>query len=141
MVRGFVQNQEVNLPVHQHAQPQAALLPSGQDGHGLEHVLPPEVIGRQAVPGALGGEAPLGGHHILHQVPVRVVEVDNLGQVGGLRLGPQLDAPVVGVQLSHDHLEEGGLSRPVVANEGDPLAPFHLQGNAVKQVLVPIRLG
>ena len=82
MVGRLVQNQEVDLVIHQHTQPQAALLAAGQDGHRLEDVLTPEVIGRQPVSGRLGGNAPLGRHHVLHQIPVRVVKVDDLRQIG-----------------------------------------------------------
>ncbi|CAN3960960.1 Ribonuclease Z, partial [Dysosmobacter welbionis] len=57
MVGGLVQDQEVDLVIHQHAQPQAALLPAGEHRHRLEHVLAPEVVCRQPVSGRLGREA------------------------------------------------------------------------------------
>ena len=141
VVGWLVQDQKVDLVVHQHAQPQAALLPAGEHRHGLEHVLSPEVIGRQPVPGTLGRKAFFGGHHVLHQIPVRVVKVDDLGQVRLLHLGAGLDAAVVRVQLPYDHLDEGRLAGAVVADEGDALAPLHLQADAFKQMLVPVGLG
>ena len=141
VVGGLVQDQEVDLVVHQHAQPQAALLPAGEHRHRLEHVLAPEVVCRQSVSGRLGREALFRRHHILHQVPVRVVEADDLGQVCLLHLGAGFDAAVVRIQLPHDHLDKSGLSGAVVADEGDALAPLHLQADALKEVLVPVGLG
>ena len=126
MVGGLVQNQEVDLVVHQHAQPQPALLTAGENGHRLEHVLPLEIVGRQAVPGGLGGETLLGPHHALHQIPVRMVEPDDLGQIGQLHLGAGPDPAVVGIQLPHNHLNQGGLAGAVVPDEGNALAPLHL---------------
>ena len=140
MVGRLVQNQEVDLVVHQHTQPQAALLAAGQDGHRLEDVLTPEVISRQPVPGGLGGDAPLGRHHVLHQIPVRVVKVDDLRQIGQLHLRPQPDAPAVRVHLVGDHLDEGRFAGAVVTDEGDALAPLHLQGDSLEKQLLAIGL-
>ena len=81
MVGGLVQNEEVDLLVHQHAQPQAAQFAAGQDADGFEHVLPLKLIGCQTVPGALGRDVLLGVQHGVHQIPLRVVEVDDLLQI------------------------------------------------------------
>ena len=135
MVGWLVQNQEIDLVVHQHTQPQAALLSAGEDGPRLEDVLSPEVIRRQTVPGGLGGNTPLGRHHILHQIPVRVVEVDDLGQIGHFHLRPQPDASAVRVCFVHDHFDEGGFSRAVVTDQGNALAALHLQGDPLKELL------
>ena len=70
-----------------------------------------------------------------------MVEADDLGQVCLLHLGAGFDAAVVRIQLPHDHLDKGGLSGAVVADEGDALAPLHLQADALKEVLVPVGLG
>ena len=140
MVGRLVQDQEVDLVVHQHTQPQAALLAAGQDGHRLEDVLTPEVVSRQPVPGRLGGDAPLGRHHIFHQVPVQVVKVDDLRQIGQLHLRPQPDAPAVRVHLVGDHLDEGRFAGAVVTDEGDALAPLHLQGNTLEKRLLAVSL-
>ena len=140
MVGRLVQDQEVDLVVHQHTQPQTALLPAGEDGHRFHHVLAPEVVGRQPVPGGLSGDAPLGRHHVLHQIPVRVVKVDDLGQIGQLHLRPQPDAPAVRVHLVGDHLDKGGFAGAVVTDEGDALAPLHFQGNALEKRLFAVGL-
>ena len=137
MVGRLVQDQKVDLVVHQHAQPQAALFAAGEDGHRLQNILPPEIVSRQTVPGRLGGNAPLGRHHIFHQVPVRMIKVDDLGQIGHFHLGPQPDAAAVRIHLIHDHFDQGGFSGAVVADEGDALAPLHLQGDALKELLFP----
>ena len=134
VVGRLVQHQQVDLLVHQHAQPQAALLAAGEDGHGLEHVLPPEVEGPQPVPGGLGGHAPLGVEHGVHQVPLGVVKVDDLGQVGGADGGAVFDPALVGPLLVHQDFQQGGFSRTVVADEGDPLAALHPQVHPPEQL-------
>ena len=55
MVGRLVQNEEVDLIIHQHTKPQTALLAAGEYGNGLHHILAPELIGSKAVPGTLGG--------------------------------------------------------------------------------------
>ena len=80
VVGGLVQDQQIDLLVHEHTQAQAALLPAGEGGHGLEHVLPPEVEGRQPIAGRLGG-AVLVVDHGVHQIALRVGEADDLRQV------------------------------------------------------------
>ena len=89
MVGGLVQDEQVDLLIHQHAQPQTALLTAGQGGHRLEHVLSPEVEGGQPVAGSLGGAVLIVDHGV-HQVALRVGEVDDLGQVTYLYSGPHL---------------------------------------------------
>src|SRR5699024_12747263 len=114
VVGGLVQDQEVDLLIHEHAQPQAALLPAGEDGDGLEHVLSPEVEGRQPVPGGLGGHASLVVEHGVHQVSLRVVEADDLEQVGHPDGGAAAEPPLVRLLLPHEDLQEGVLVRSVV---------------------------
>ena len=103
VVGGLVQHQKVDLIIHQHAQPQPALLAAGEDRHALEHVLPPEVEGPQPVPGRLGGHAPLGVEHGIHQVPPGIVEVDDLGQIGAAHRGTVLHPALVGLLLPHQY--------------------------------------
>ena len=141
MVGRLVQNEEIDLIIHQHAKTQAALLTAGEDGDGFHHILAPEFIRGQAVSGALGAEPPLGGHHVLHQVPVRMVEMDDLGQIGRADLRAGADPSVIGIQLAHDHFNKGGFAGAVVTDEGNALASLHLQGNAVKQMLFAKGLG
>ena len=80
MIGRFVQDQEVDLLIHQHAQPQAALLTAGKDGNSLKHVLAPEIKRAQTVPGGLGGHAVFGVEHGVHQAAVRIVKTDDLGR-------------------------------------------------------------
>ena len=132
MVGGLVQNEQVDPAVHEHTKAQPGLLPAGQGGHLLEHVLPPELEGGQAVPRLLGG-AVLGVEHGVHQVAVRPVKADDLGQVAGADGGPQVDGAGVRHLLPHDELDEGGFAGAVVPQQSNPLAPRHLQVNVVEQ--------
>ena len=63
--------------------------------------------------------------------------MDDLGQIGQLHLRPQPDASAVRVHFVGDHLDEGGFAGAVVTDEGDALAPLHLQGDALKELLFP----
>ena len=126
MVGGLVQDQEVDLLVHEHAQPQPGLLPAGQGGDRLEYVLPPELEGGQPVAGGLGGAVQLIEHGV-QQAALRVVEVDDLGQVAALHRGAHADLPLVGPLLPHQDLDEGGFAGAVVPQQGAALAPHHLQ--------------
>ena len=132
VVRRLVQNQQIDLRVHEHTQPQAGLLAAGQGGHGLEHVLPPELKGGQAVPGGLGRAVQVIDHGV-HQAALRVVKVDDLGQIADLHRGAQAQLALVGALLPHKNLNEGGLARAVVPQQGDALAPGHLQIHVIKQ--------
>ena len=139
MVGGLVQDQQVDFAVHQHTQPQTALLPAGQGGHWLEHVLPPELEGGQPVPGALGGAVQVVNHGV-YQGALRVLKVDNLGQVSHPDRGtlPQLSS--VGLRLPHDDFDEGGLACAVVPQQGDALSPLHLQVHVVEEGALPVGL-
>ena len=132
MVGGLVQNEQVDPAVHEHTKAQPGLLPAGQGGHLLEHVLPPELEGGQAVPRLLGG-AVLGVEHGVHQVAVRPVKADDLGQVAGADGGPQVDGAGVRHLLPHDELDEGGFAGAVVPQQGDALPARHLQVNVLEQ--------
>ena len=59
--------------------------------------------------------------------------MNDLRQVGDLRRGAELDAALVGVLLAHDHLDERGFSRAVVADERDALAAGDLEVHAGEQ--------
>ena len=90
MVGGLVQDEQVDPAVHEHTQAQPGLLPAGQGGHHLEHVLPPELERGQPVPRLLGG-AVLSVQHGVHQIAVGPVKVDDLGQVAHSDGRPQVD--------------------------------------------------
>ena len=127
MVGGLVQNEEVDLLVHQHAKPQAAQLAAGQHADGFEHVLPLKLIGRQTVPGALGRDVLLGVQHGVHQIPLRVVEVDDLLQIRPLHRRAQTNGAAVAALTSCQHIEKRGLAGAVLTDEGDALAALHPQ--------------
>ena len=133
VVGRLVENEEVHLVVHQHAEPQAALLAAGEHGNRLEHVLSAEVERRQTVARLLRRDVPLGIKHRVHKIALRHVEVNDLRQVGDLRRGAELDAALVGVLLAHDHLDERGFSRTVVADERDALTAGDLEVHAGEQ--------
>ena len=125
MVGGLVQDQKVDLLVHEHTQPQAGLLAAGQGGHGLEHVLPLELKGGQPVPGALGGAVQVVQHGV-QQAALRVVEADVLWQVTHLYSWSQTKLSAVRLLLPQNDPHQSGLARAVVADQADALAPLYL---------------
>ena len=139
MVGGLVQDQKVNLFIHQHTQPQPGLLAAGKGAYGFEHILPLEQEGAQPVPGHLGGQVLFVEHGVV-QAPLRMVKADDLGQVAPLDGGSKLD-PAAAVLLPQQALEEGGLSGAVVAQKGNALAALHVEVHIGKQHPVPIGLG
>ncbi len=140
MVGGLVQHQQVDGVHHQHAQLEPGQLAAGEGGHRLEYVLPPETEGGQLVPGLLGGAVLLVDHGV-HQAALRVLEPDDLGQIAHLDRGAEADAPLVGALLLEQDLQQGGFARAVVPQQGDALAPQHLQLQAGEQGVLPIGLG
>ena len=123
MVGRLVQNQQIDLLVHQHAQPQTGLLAAGEVAHLLEYVVPLEQKRAQPVPGCLGG-AVLFVEHGVVQAALRVVKVDDLGQIPPFHRGTELNLSGA-VLLPQQALDEGGLARAVVAQQGDALAALH----------------
>ena len=63
--------------------------------------------------------------------------MDDLGQIADLHRGAQPDLARVGDLLPHDHLDEGGLTGAVVPQQGDALAPRHLQVHMLEESPVP----
>ena len=113
MVGGLVQDQEVHLLVHEHTQPQAALLPTGENGDGFEHVLPLEEELPQPVPGLLGGTIGLVEHGVV-QRPLRMGKADLLGEVPGFQGDALLHSAAVGRLLPQKNFQQGGLAGAVV---------------------------
>ena len=66
--------------------------------------------------------------------------MDDLRQIGQLHLRPQPDAPAVRVHLVGDHLDEGRFAGAVVTDEGNALAPLHLQGDSLEKRLLAVGL-
>ena len=139
VVGGLIQNQQVDFLIHQHTQPQTGLLAAGEVPHRLEHVLPLEQERAQPVPGHLGS-AVLFVEHGVVKAPLRVVKVDDLGQIPPFHRGAELDFPLA-VLLAQKALDEGGLSGAVVSQKGDALAALHQQIDIGKQRPVAEGLG
>ena len=134
MVGGLVQNQEVHLLIHEHAQPQTALLPAGEHGDGLKHILPLEQEFPQTVPGLLGIAPRLIEHGVV-EAALRVGKSNLLGQVTHLYGEPLLHRATVLGLLPQNDLQQGGLSRPIVPQQGDAVPILHPEGHMVKENL------
>ena len=139
MIGGLVQNEQIDLLVHQHTQPKPGLLPSGERGDAFEHILPPEIEGRQPVPRFLG-RAVLVVEHGVHQIPLRVGEVNDLGQIAESDGRTKLDFPVAGL-LIQQAADQGGLSRTIVPQQGDALPALDQEVHIGKQLLLSEALG
>ena len=140
MVCRLVQNQQIHLVVHHHAQPQTALLPAGEDGNRLEHVLSREIVQGQPVSRGRGGEVPVGRNAVVHQIPVRMRELHHLRQIGNPGLRGDTNPAFVRVLLSHDDFQQRGFARAVVPDQGNPFAPLNPEADAVKECLCPVGL-
>ena len=122
MVGGLVQNEEIDFAAHEHTELEPGALAAGERGNAFEHILPPEAEGAQPVARLLGLTLALIEHGV-HHAALGVLEGDDLGQIGHAHGGAPADIAGVRRLLIHEELEKGGLPRPVVANEGDALAP------------------
>ena len=90
MVGRFVQNQKIDLLIHQHTQSQTALLTAGKVANLLEHILTLEQKRAQTVTGHLWSAVLFIEHGVI-QAPFRMVEMDDLGQISPLNSGAKLD--------------------------------------------------
>ena len=141
MVGGLVQDQEVDFLVHEHAQPQTAELAAGQDRHAFEHVLPLELVGSQAVAGGLGCYIALFVQHRVQKGTLRVVEVNDLGQIRRPDGGTHADDAAAYRLGPGDHVQQGGFAGAVFAEKGDALAALHPQVHIGKESAVTEGLG
>ena len=140
VVGGLVQNEEVDLLVHEHTKAQTALFPAGEGGDGLEHVFAPELEGRQTVPGLLGG-AVTAVEHGVHQIALRVIEDHLLGEVPHLHRGAEADQPGGGRFFAQQNFQEGGFARAVVPQKGDALSAGDHQVHVPEEGAFPKGLG
>ena len=127
MVGGLVQNEEIDLLVHQHAQPQPAQLPAGQHADGFEYILPLKLIRGQTVARALGGHILFGVQHGVHQIALRMVKVDDLLQVCPFHRWSKAYRAAVAAFPPCQHVQKGGLSCAVLTDQGNTLAALHPQ--------------
>ena len=77
MVGGFVQNQQIDFFIHQHAQPQPGLFAAGQVTNLLKDILSLEHKRAQPVPGHLGRAVFFIEHGVV-KGSFRMVKMDNL---------------------------------------------------------------
>ena len=96
VVRRLVEDEQVDLLIHQHTQPQTALFAAGKTRNGLEHVLALEQIRAQPVTRGLHG-AVFFIEHRVQQRPFGVGEMNDLRQVGPLDRGAELHAARTGL--------------------------------------------
>ena len=127
MVGRLVQNEEIDLLVHQHTQSQAAQLAAGQHRHRLKHILPLKLVGGQPVPGALGRHTLFLVQHSIQNAALRVVKVNDLWQVCCLYRRPQLKDAAVRRFQTQQHIQQRRLSGAVFADQGDALTVLHPQ--------------
>ena len=106
MVGRLVQNQDINILIHQNAKLQAAQFAAGENGHTLEHVLPPKMEGRQTVAGRLRRTIRLINHGV-HQIAFTVGEGDDLRKVRRLDGRAGLDTSAQRLFLSQKKLQKG----------------------------------
>ena len=139
MVGRLVENQQVDFLVHEHTQSQPGLLAAGEIAHLLEHIFPLKEELAQPVPGHLGRAVLLVEHGVV-KAPLRVVKVNDLGQIAPFHRGAELDFALA-VLLPQQAFEKGGLSSAVVAQNRNPFAPLHPEVHVGKQHPVTEGLG
>ncbi len=142
VVGGLVQDEEVRLVDDDPAEDEARCFASGEGSDGLfdlfareEHApeLPPDEgrrLGGTRVPDVIERR-----HRSVTQELVVI-----LGEIAGADLVTESNGAVVGLDLSHDDLEEGGLPEPVRAEDRHPLAATHGQGDVLEHPLRAVRL-
>ena len=90
MVRRLVEDEEVDLFVHQHAKPEPRLLAAGKRRYGFEDVLAFKQIRAQSVTRGLDGAVFLIQHRI-EKRPLGVLKMDDLRKICPLDRGAEFD--------------------------------------------------
>ena len=103
MVRRLVEDEQIDLLVHQHTEPQPALLPAGERRDRLEYILALKQIRAQPIARRLHRAALLIEHRV-KQRSLRMVKMDDLRQIGPLHRRPEFDLSAVRGQLPEQHL-------------------------------------
>ena len=134
MVGGLVQDQEVDVAPHQHAELQAAALAAGENAHRRENILSAKAEGGQPVPGLLGLAAAVVEHGVQRGAAI-LRKADDLGQIGGADRGPAIEIALIRLLLVHDELQQRGLAGSVVPDERDALAAGDGEGQVPEQDL------
>ena len=136
MVRRLVEDEEIDFPAHEHAQPQPGQLAARERRHGLEHILAAKAVGAELVARLLRRALALVEHRVEHGA-LRHGKADDLRQVCRAHGRPALHPAGIRRLFVHDEPQKRRLAGAVVADEGDALAPLHLQGDALKELLFP----
>ena len=139
MVGRLVEDQQVDFLIHEHAQPQTALLAAGEVSDGFEHILTGEHKLSQTVTGDLRRHVLFIEHGVV-KAALGMVKVDDLGQVSPFHRGTELDLAGE-ILIAQQALDEGGLAGAVVAQQRDALAALHGQINPGEQGAVAEGLG
>ena len=124
MVGGLVQKQGVDFLIHEQAQLQPSLFAARQHAHRLKNLFALEVEGRQTVARLLGGAVGLVQQSV-HQIALRMVKVDVLGQIARLDAHAVVHPAGHGVLQVEQGGQKGGLTGAVGTKNGDALAPEH----------------
>ena len=135
MVGRLVQNQEINILIHQNAKLQAAQFAAGENGHTLEHVLPPKMEGRQTVAGRLRRTIRLINHGV-HQIAFTVGEGDDLRKVRRLDGRAGLDTSAQRLFLSQKKLQKGRFTRTRLSGQKHGLAGILYETQSILELFV-----
>ena len=131
MVRRLVENEQIDLFIHQHTKPQPALLAAGQASDGFKHVLAFKQKRAQPVARGLHRTA-LFIEHGVEQRPLGMGEVNRLLEIRPFDRRAKFDSARAGL-LPQKHAQKRRLARAVVAKQGDALAASDLQFHIFKQ--------
>src|SRR5699024_10781014 len=131
------QDEEVEVPAHEHAQAQAALLAARERADGLERVLARKAEGAERVPRLLGRAAAVVDERVERRT-LWLGELHVLGQVGELHRRATAHPARVRLLLAHDELHERRLAAAVFAYDGHALPARDLQREARKE-LPPVK--
>ena len=123
VIGGLVQQQQVGAPADQQGQGQPRLLAPGQRRHRLHGAIPDEGEAPQVVAQFLLGGVGLQALEVAQRAVVRAQLVHLvLGEVAGAQVLGPLAPPGEQRQGPGQDLDEGGLARPVRAQEPDAVA-------------------
>ena len=119
----LVQNQKIDLLIHQHAQPQSGLFAAGEVSYTLEYILTLEQERSQPVTGHLRRTVLFVKHGIV-ETSLRVVKMNDLRQIPPFDCGAKADFSGA-VLLTEKALDKGGLAGAVIAQKSDSLSALN----------------
>ena len=125
MVGRFVQNQKVDLLIHQHTQPQAGLLATRQVSDTFEDILTLEQKSAQTVSGGLRRTVFFVEHSIV-KTAFRVVKMNDLRKIAPLDSRTKFKFAQKSF-FTQQTLDKGRFSRSVITQERDPFTTLYQQ--------------